>query len=106
MFILVLILLLKAENHSRRRGRKESRSIEHVGMFRLRGEFERRSPSRSRGLARQYSHYGEAGKVKEYRLRGWNRKAGCFDVERFCTDSGINPWYVGLFKQKRFTQNL
>ena len=47
MFILVLILLLKAENHSRRRGRKESRSIEHVGRFRLRGEFER-GPSSSR----------------------------------------------------------
>ena len=82
MFILVLILLLKAENHSRRRGRKESWSIEDVGRFRLRGEFERRSPSSSRGLARQYSHYGEAGRVKEYRLRGWNREAGCFDDER------------------------
>ena len=82
MFILVLILLLKAENHSRRRGRKESRSIEHVGRFRLRGQFERRSPCSSRGLAGQYSHYGETGKVKEYRLRGWNREAGCFDDER------------------------
>ena len=74
--------MLKADNHSRRRGRKESRSIEEVERFRLRGEFERRSRSRSRGLARQYSHYGEAGKVKKYRLRGWNREAGCFDDER------------------------
>jgi len=72
----------QAENHSRRRGRNESQSIEDVGRFRLRGEFERRSPSSSRGLARQYSHYGEASKVKEYRLRGWNREAGCFDDER------------------------
>jgi len=70
----------QAENHSRRRGRKES--IEEGGRFRLRGEFERRNRSSSRGLARQYSHHGEAGKVKEYRLRGWNREAGCFDDER------------------------
>ena len=74
--------MLKAENHSRRRGRKESRSIEEIESFRLRGKFEGRSRSRSRGLARQYSHYGEAGKVKKYRLRGWNREAGCFDDER------------------------
>ena len=63
LLILVLILVLKAENHSRRRGRDESRSIEEGGRFRLRGEFERRNRSSSRGLARQYSHHGEAGKV-------------------------------------------
>ena len=24
-------------------------------------------------------------------------ETGCFDVEGFCTDSGINPWYVANF---------
>jgi len=87
----------QAENHSRRMGRKESRSIEEVGRFRLRGQCERRSPSRSKGLARQYSHYGEVGKVKEYRLRGWNREAGCFDDERSLRanskEARLSPYY-------------
>ena len=89
--------MLKAENHSRRRGREESRSIEEVGRLQLRREFERRSPSSSRGLTRQYSHYDKAGKVKEYRLRGWNREAGCFDNERSLrassTEARQSPYY-------------